>query len=84
MNIYQLIEVSSNPKEYDHNYSNYRIYNSSLYLEAECVVDCNLEDAEVSDEQYNALVEKELANILETLKTHGRYPQYGAPKYVAY
>ena len=84
MRIYELFEVNSEPKKYDCRYAEYRLYSNSLYMEAECNVDCNLGDTEVSDEQYNELVEKELKNIIETLKTYGRYPVDGIPKYVAY
>ena len=84
MRVYELFEVNSEPRKNYCRYSEYRVYSNSLYLEAECNVDCNLEDIEVSDEQYNELVEKELKNILETLKIYGRYPQYGIPKYVAF
>jgi hypothetical protein len=81
--IYELFQVSSNPRKNDHYYSNYKIYNSSLYMEAECVVEYNLED-DITDEEFEKLVEKELKNIMETLETYGRYPMYGIPKYVMY
>jgi hypothetical protein len=56
-------------------------------MEAECNVDCNLDPYElgnISDEEYDKLVEEELENIIETLKEYGRYPEYGIPKYVMF
>jgi hypothetical protein len=84
MRIFELFEVHSQPRKNDCRYSEYRIYNNSLYIEAESNVDFILEEEDVSDKQYNELVEKELKNIIETLKTYGRYPVDGIPKYVAY
>lgn len=84
MKVYELFEVSSEPKKSDFCYSNHRIYHDSLRLEAECMVDCMDLDEEITDEEYNKIVEKELSDILETLKTYGRYPVNGIPKYVAY
>ena len=85
MKIYELFEVSSEPKNNDCRYTEYRVYQNSLYLEAESLVDCNpdLED-ELSDEEFNRLVEKELQGIIATLKIYGRYPANGIPKYVMY
>ena len=83
MRVFRLCEVSDNPKQNDNSYSTYDIFNNELYFEAECNVDCNLTE-EVSDEEFDKLVEEELENILETLKTKGRYPETGVPKYVAY
>jgi hypothetical protein len=83
MNIYELFEISNKPKKNDSRYSNYRVYNNSLYIEAECIVDC-MPDEDVTDENYDELVEKALEDIMGTLKTYGRYPATGIPKYVAY
>lgn len=85
MKIYELFEVSNKPSKNDFRYSNNRIYNNSLYLEAECVIDCNPDiEEDITDEELNILVERELENILKILKEHGRYPVKGIPKYVAY
>ena len=85
MKIYELFEVSGNPKRNDLHYSEYRIYNNSLYLEAECLVDCNEDlNDDITEEEFNKLVEKELDKIIYTLKKYGRYPVNGIPKYVAY
>ena len=85
MKIYELFEVNSKPNKNDCRYSEYRVYNNSLYIEAECLVDCNYdEDEEFTDEEYNKLVERELSGIIKTLERHGRYPANGIPKYVAY
>jgi hypothetical protein len=85
MKIYELFEVNSKPKRNDCSYTEYRVYNNSLYIEAECNVDC-MYDAEedFTEEEYNRLVELELKGILQVLETHGRYPIYGIPKFVAY
>ena len=85
MKIYELFEVSSEPKRNDCRYSNYRVYHNSLYIEAESLVDCNTDlDENITDDEYNMHVEKELKGIIETLKRYGRYPVDGIPKYVAY
>lgn len=85
MKIYELFEVSSEPKKNNFHYSDYRVYNNSLYLEAECLVDCSEDiEEEITEEEFNRLVEKELDNIIDTLKKYGRYPINGIPKYVAY
>lgn len=85
MKIYELFEVSSKPKRTDCRYTEHRIYNNSLYIEAECLVDCNPDlDDDLTDEEFNRLVEKELQGIIETLKRYGRYPVSGIPKYMAY
>lgn len=84
MKIYELFEVSSNPKQNDFSYTNNRVYQNSLYLEAESVVDFMDLDEDISDEEYNKIVEKELENIIDILKRYGRYPIDGIPKYVAY
>jgi hypothetical protein len=85
MKIYELFEVSSEPKRNDCRYSNYKVYHNSLYLEAECLVDCKYDaDEEFTEEEYNKLVEKELEDIIEALEAYGRYPVRGIPKYVAY
>ena len=83
MRIFKLCEVCGNPKRNSSHYTDYKIYTDELYLEAECNVDCELED-EVSDEEFERLVEEEFENIMEILKTYGRYPTTGIPKYVAY
>ena len=85
--IYELFQVSSNPRKNDYHCSNYKIYNSSLYMEAECNIEMRLgEDIpeNISDEEFDRLVKEELENIMETLETYGRYPEYGIPKYVMY
>lgn len=82
MKVYELFEVSSKPVKKDHYSYNYRLYRNSLYMEAECNVECNLEE-DISDEEFNKLVEKELENIMEILKTYGRYPVNGIPKFAA-
>lgn len=86
MKVFELHEVSSKPRRTDYRYTNFKIYNNSLYMEAECNVTCNLEEdiEDISDEEFNKLVEIEVENILETLKAYGRYPETGIPKYVAY
>lgn len=84
MKIYELFEVNSKPKRDDCRYSNYKVYHNSLYLEAECLVDCMDFDDEITDEEYNSLVEKALESIVTTLEKYGRYPMNGIPKYVAY
>lgn len=84
MNIYELFEVNNKPKRNDCHYTEYRVYNNSLYLEAECNVDCMDLDEEITDEEYNRLVELELKSIIQILETHGRYPVDGIPKYAAY
>lgn len=85
MKIYELFEVNSKPKKNDCRYSNYKVYSNSLYLEAECLVDCNMDlEEEITDEEFDRLVEKELKGIIETLERYGRYPMNGIPKYVAY
>ena len=84
MNIYELFEVSSNPKQNDFRYTNNRVYQNSLYLEAESVVDFMDLDEDISDEEYKKIVDKELENIIDILKRYGRYPIDGLPKYVAY
>lgn len=85
MKIYELFEVNNKPKRDDFRYTEYRVYNNSLYLEAECLVDCNYDaDEEFTEEEYNKLVEKELNGIIKTLERYGRYPARGIPKYVAY
>ena len=83
MRIYELYEVGSQPRKNDTRSSNFRIYNSSLYMEAEVNVESRLEE-EVTDEEFDKMVEEELEDIMETLKEYGRYPEYGIPKYVAY
>ena len=83
MRIYELYEVGSQPRKNDMRCSNFRIYNSSLYMEAEVNVESRLEE-EVTDEEFDNMVEEELEDIMETLKEYGRYPEYGIPKYVAY
>ena len=84
MKIYELFEVSSNPKQNDFRYTNNRVYQNSLYLEAESVVDFMDLDEDISDEEYKKIVDKELENIIDILKRYGRYPIDGLPKYVAY
>ena len=84
MKVYELFEVESTPTKNDCYYSVHRVYRDSLRLEAECLVDCLDLEQEITDEEFNKLVEKELKGIIETLKTHGRYPVNGVPKYVAY
>jgi hypothetical protein len=84
MKVYELFEVNSKPKRNDCRYTEHRVYNNSLYIEAESVVDCMDLEEEITDEEFNRLVEKELNNILDTLKKHGRYPINGIPKYVMY
>ena len=85
MQIYELYEVSNKPRRNDFRYSNNRVYSNSLYLEAECIVDCNPDiEEDITDEELNILVEKELENILKILKEYGKYPIKGIPKYVAY
>ena len=85
MRIYELCEVSSKPKRDDFRYTEHRIYQNSLYVEAECNVDCKYDaDEEFTEEEYDRLVELELKGILRTLETHGRYPIHGVPKFVAY
>ena len=85
MKIYELFEVNSRPNRNDCRYTEYRIYNNSLYTEAESIVDCIFDaDEEFTDEEYNNLVEKALNDIIETLKRFGRYPANGIPMFVAY
>ncbi len=84
MRIYELIEISSKPTQHNFKYTDHRVYSNALYLEAECNVDCLDLDEEPTEEEYNRLVNHELQKIIDTLKTHGRYPTYGIPKYVAY
>lgn len=85
MQIFELYAVSNNPKRNDFHYAEYRVYNNSLYMEAECNVDCKYDaDEEFTDEEYNRLVELELKGIMQTLERHGRYPINGIPKFVAY
>lgn len=85
MKIYELFEVSNKPKRNDCRYTEYRVYHNSLYMEAECIVDCKYDaDEEFTDEEYNRLVEMELKGIMQTLEMHGRYPMNGIPKFVAY
>lgn len=85
MRIYELVEVSSKPRKNDYHYSSYRVYNNSLYLEAECLADCNPDiEEDMTDEEFDKLVEKELKNIIEILERYGRYPINGIPRFVAY
>jgi hypothetical protein len=85
MKVYELFEVNSKPKRNDCRYTEYRIYNNSLYIQAECNVDCKYDAEEgFTEEEYNRLVELELKGIIQTLETHGRYPMNGIPKFVAY
>ena len=85
MKIYELCEVSNKPKRNDFRYTEQRIYNNSLYLEAESNVDCRYDaDEEFTEEEYNRLVELELKGIIQTLERHNRYPITGIPKFVAY
>jgi len=87
MRVYALYEVSSQPRKNDHRYSSYKVYNNELYVAAEVNVEGRLgEDIpeDVSDEEFDRLVEEELENILETLRTCGRYPEHGIPEFVAY
>ena len=58
MRVYELYEVSSKPRKNDTHYYENRIYSNSLYMEAECEVECNLEEEEISDEVINNEVEK--------------------------
>ena len=83
MRIYELYEVSSQPRKNDTYCLNYKIYNSALYMEAEINVESNLEE-EISDEDFDKRVEAELEVIMETLKEYGRYPETGVPKFVMY
>ena len=83
MRVYELYEVSRKPRKNDTHYYENRIYNSSLYMEAECIVECSLEE-EISDEDFDERVEAELEVIMETLKEYGRYPETGIPKFVMY
>lgn len=83
MRIFKLCEINNHPRKNDNRYETYRVYNNELYMEAECNVDCELEE-DVSDEEFEQLVEEELEDIIETLKTYGRYPINGIPKYIAY
>lgn len=84
MKVYELFEVSSEPKKNDFSYSNHKVYHDSLRLEAECLVDCMDLDEEITDEEYNKLVENALRDIIADLSRYGRYPVNGVPKYVAY
>ena len=85
MKVYELFEVSGKPKKNDCRYTEYRVYQNSLYIEAECLVDCKYDaEEEFTEEEYNKLVEKELSGIIKTLETHGKYPANGIPKFVAY
>jgi hypothetical protein len=84
MKIYELIEVSSKPTQKNFRYTDIRVYSNALYLEAECNVDCMDLEEEPTEEEYNQLVIRELTEIIETLKTFGRYPTNGIPKFVAY
>ena len=84
MKIYELFEVNSKPKKNDCRYTEYRVYQNSLYIEAECLVDCMDLDEEITDEKYNRLVEHALLDIITTLERYGRYPMNGIPKFVAY
>ena len=84
MKIYELFEVNSKPKRNDCRYTEYRVYHNSLYIEAECIVDYMYLDEEITDEEYNGLVEKALSDIITTLERYGRYPMNGIPKFVAY
>lgn len=84
MKIYELFEVNNKPKRNDLRYTEYRVYNNALYLEAECLVDCMDLEEEPTEEEYNRLVEHALLDIVNTLERHGRYPMNGIPKFVAY
>lgn len=84
MRIYELFEVNSKPNKNDCRYTEYRVYHNSLYLEAECLVDCMDLDEGITEEEYNRLVDKELENVINILERHGRYPANGIPKFVAY
>lgn len=84
MKIYELFEVNNKPKRNDLRYTEYRVYNNTLYLEAECLVDCMDLEEEPTEEEYNRLVEHALLDIISTLERHGRYPMTGIPKFVAY
>ncbi len=85
MKIYELFEVSNKPKRNNYRYTEHKVYNNSLYLEAECLVDCDYDtEEEFTEEEYNKLVENELNGIIETLERYGKYPINGIPKYVAY
>lgn len=84
MKIYELFEVNSKPKQNDCRYTECRVYNNSLYIEAECNVDCLDLEEEPTEEEYNRLVELELKDIIQTLERYGRYPIDGVPKFVSY
>ena len=88
MKIYKLFEVNNQPTKqlFDREVRfgripKYEIFNNDLYFTAEVNVESNLEE-EVTDEEFERLVEEELENILETLNEYGRYPEYGIPEYV--
>lgn len=84
MKIFEVFEVNSKPIRDGYHYSEYRVYDDALYIEAECNADCFYGDEAVTDEEYNRRVELELKSVLETLEVHGRYPINGIPKFVAY
>ena len=84
MRVFELCEVSSKPTQNNFRYTDERIYSNALYIEAECNVDCMELDEEPTEAEYNQLVIQELTQILETLRTYGRYPTSGIPKFVAY
>lgn len=88
MKIYKVFEVNNNPTKELYNRElhfglvpKFEIWHNDIYFTAEVEVEGNLEE-DVTDEEFDQMVEEKIEEILETLKTYGRYPEYGVPEYV--
>lgn len=84
MKIYECYRVNSKPKKRGYRSIEFRLYDNSLYIEAENIVEHRDDASELTDEKFDELVEKELDKIIDTLRTYGRYPKTGEPLYVAF
>ena len=88
MRIYKVFEINDNPTKELYNrelhfgcVQKFEIWHNDIYFTAEVEVEGNLKE-EVTDEEFDQMVEEKIEEILETLKIYGRYPEYGVPKYV--
>jgi hypothetical protein len=86
MRIYEVIEVNNKPRKNYNSKGTYTIFYNSIYFTAEVEVEGSLDldlDEDVTDEVFDQMVEEKVKEILDTLKTYGRYPKNGNPVYVA-
>ena len=84
MRVYECYRVSSRPKKRGCRSVEFRLYDNSLYNEAECIVESREDACELADDEFDQLVEETLDGIIDTLRTYGRYPKTGEPLYVAF